>query len=228
MLLNISIKSLTPEPLVDYFKNNTYRSDIWQQEFELLPKKKYLVSAQSGKGKSTFTHILYGLRKDYLGEVYIGDSILGNKENNLQNIKSFSQEIYGTLRQTKMSIVFQDLRLFPNLTALENILLKNELTNTFTLSQIQDLAQKMNITHTLNRKTETLSYGERQRTAIIRALAQPFELLLLDEPFSHLDRANIEIVQNIILDFVQKNNATMMITTLGEDYNIAYDKILRL
>ncbi len=229
-----SIKHIIPAPIAEYLVNNAYHSDIWQQDFELLPQKKYLISAQSGKGKSTFTHILYGLRKDYTGEILWHDkNIAKNQKNNDQNtqkiaLNSLLPADWGMLRQRKMSIVFQDLRLFLELTALENIILKNELTNTLSLKEIQDLAKKLNIMHVLHRKASTLSYGERQRVAIIRALAQPFELLLLDEPFSHLDNANIDIAQQIILDYAQKNNASILMTTLGMTYNMNFDKVFNL
>ncbi len=221
--MNFIIKNITPEPIAEYLKHNHYKSDIWQQNFELLPNKKYLISAQSGKGKSTFAHLLYGLRNDYTGEIF-----LVNENNPQKNLKNLSLEEWGMLRQKKISMVFQDLRLFLELTALENIILKNELTNVFSLEEIKELAKKLNILHILDHKTATLSYGERQRVAILRALAQPFSYLLLDEPFSHLDNQNIDIAKNMILYYLQKNNATLLMTSLGGNYDIVFDKVFNL
>ena len=73
-----------------------------------------------------------------------------------------------------------------------------------------------------------MSYGQRQRIAIIRALCQPFDFLLLDEPFSHLDADNIQKAIDLILEICNAENAGMMLVSLGEDYGISFDKRLEL
>ena len=75
---------------------------------------------------------------------------------------------------------------------------------------------------------ETLSLGQKQRTAIIRSLCQPFDFLLLDEPFSHLDESNIEILTSILNQELDYQNAGFIMTTLNNEYLFNYDKILNL
>ena len=69
-----------------------------------------------------------------------------------------------------------------------------------------------------------MSYGQRQRVAIIRALCQPFEFLLMDEPFSHLDDANIKIASNLIKEELKMQQAGFLLVSLGERYYFKYDK----
>ena len=70
----------------------------------------------------------------------------------------------------------------------------------------------------MNRPVSTLSQGERQRIAIIRAMCQPFAWLLLDEPFSHLDEANIAIARQLMLERITEEGAGFLLAGLGFDY----------
>ncbi len=88
--------------------------------------------------------------------------------------------------------------------------------------------KQLEIDSLTHKKAETLSYGQRQRVAIIRALCQPFELLLLDEPFSHIDNHQITKASELILQEVESNNATLILASLGNSYNINYENTLLL
>jgi putative ABC transport system ATP-binding protein len=132
------------------------------------------------------------------------------------------------LRQETFSIVFQNLRLFPQLTGLENILVKNDLTKTRSQQEIEKMAIQLGVFDILNQKAGTMSYGQRQRIAIIRALCQPFSFLLLDEPFSHLDDENIKIACQLIEQVVAENQASILLVSLGDDYYLNCEERLSL
>jgi len=87
------------------------------------------------------------------------------------------------------------------------------------------MAEKLNVAPLLGKMCKHMSFGEQQRVAIIRSLCQPFEYLLMDEPFSHLDKGNIKIACELIRDKCVKNNAGLILTTLGEHYELEYDQI---
>jgi ABC-type lipoprotein export system ATPase subunit len=212
----ITLNKVKPFPLIENGINNG--SNIFNTEGVFEKGKKYLVTAPSGKGKSTFLHLIYGLRNDYEGGISIGE----------KNITSFNFDDWATIRQKKLAIVFQDLRLFLDLSALDNILLKRDLSDTPSVSEVHAMAEKLGIGAHLNQRCETLSYGQRQRVAIIRALCQPFDFLLLDEPFSNLDVDNIKIATELIEKAVEKNNAGLILVSLGESYYFNYDKKLIL
>jgi putative ABC transport system ATP-binding protein len=74
----------------------------------------------------------------------------------------------------------------------------------------------------------TLSYGEQQRVAIVRALMQPFEWLLMDEPFSHLDHANTQKAIGLIQEVVKKHNAGMLLADLDENNFFPYTQTIML
>ncbi|QCE41858.1 ATP-binding cassette domain-containing protein [Psychroserpens sp. NJDZ02] len=193
-------------------------SEVWSKNFELLPNSKYLIKAVSGSGKSSFFNFLYGLNNRYSG------SILFDKT----TIASFTEDDWTSIRRDEISIVFQGLRLFPELTALENIQLKNSLTNHKSESEILEMLAQLDVDQLAHKKAETLSYGQQQRIAIVRALCQPFEILLLDEPFSHIDQAQITNAVTLVTQEAEKNNATLIIASLGDTYNIDYTKTLLL
>jgi putative ABC transport system ATP-binding protein len=213
--MTISFNNITPAPLAGVIDLST---DIWEKEISFEHGKKYKLFAPSGKGKSTFIHTIYGLRFDYKGEVKIYN----------QNVRSIKRDQWSNIRQTKFSIVYQDLRLFLDLTALENIHVKSVLYDEDKESRIHEMIEILGVQHLLDKKARTLSYGERQRIAIIRSLIQPFDWLLLDEPFSHLDKVNIKKASDLITEEVNKRNAGLIVTSLGHDDYFTYDKELRL
>jgi putative ABC transport system ATP-binding protein len=193
-------------------------SDIWDKALTFELGKNYLIQAHSGTGKSTFLSILYGLKKNYKGEVLFGQ----------QNIKTFSPNDWAAMRSNHLSIVFQDLQLLPNYTALENILLKALLYGKPDTARIEQMANQLNVAHTLHRKCKKLSFGEQQRMAIIRALTQPFEWLLLDEPFSHLDEKHIALASELIQAECEQRKAGMIVASLGYKYLFQYHQELNL
>lgn len=176
--------------------------------------KRYLVTAPSGKGKSTFMHILYGLRGDYEGEVTLSG----------RHIRLLKPDDWSEVRQQQLSIVFQDLRLFMTLTGMENIVLKAQLTGEVREEKILEMAARLGMQGLLGQKCETMSYGQRQRIAILRALFQPFDYLLLDEPFSHLDEGNVRAAMELIQEVCAAQEAGFILVSLGEKYGKAYDE----
>jgi len=213
--MEVTFKNIIPAPLEGVAEPE---SEIWNTNLSLDSSQRCQAYAPSGKGKSTFIHLIYGLRFDYKGEI-----TLENK-----NTKKISSKEWANYRQNKFSIVFQDLRLFLHLTALENIQVNAVLYGKVNENEINSMADFLGISHVLNKKASTLSYGERQRTALIRALIQPFEWLLLDEPFSHLDEGNIRKACELIDKKCQEQKAGILMTSLGYPYFLEFDQKLRL
>jgi len=202
--MTIEFQLVLPEPIQNNYNPD---SEIWNKNFNLKQGEEYIINAKSGKGKSTFLQIIYGIRKDFKGQVLLDSADVTKLNNNsLANI-----------RQQKLAIMFQDLRLFTDLTAKENILINAYLEETPPLHYMNEWANQLGIAHLLDKKAGLLSYGERQRFAIIRALIQPFDWILLDEPFSHLDLENTKIAYSLIKQRAKKINAGIILTTLGED-----------
>ncbi len=215
--MQIELRQIVPIPLKD--KLEKIDSDVWNKQLQFLPGEYIKIKAPSGTGKTTLVYIIYKLRNDYEGLV------LWN-EKNIINIQA---DELAQARQQKISIIFQDLRLFPNLTARENIELKRVLQKPFYEKEMIDaMAERLGITHILKQRASMCSYGEQQRIAIARALMQPFNWLMMDEPFSHLDNDNISKASALIEEECKKRNAGFILTDLEDDEHFNYTKVLKL
>ncbi len=213
--MKLEFKNVMPFPLKEYQHDD---SSVWKSGFSLEFPKKVLLNASSGKGKSTFVSTVYGLRKDYTGTV-----LLDEKPINTLSIHEWIE-----LRRTKLSAIFQDLQLFPELSVWENLILKNQLTNHKNESEIETMLVMLGIGDKKEQKCGTLSLGQQQRVAIIRSLLQPFELLLMDEPFSHLDEGNAKIALDLIEKETDLNGGGFVLTSLGSYHGFTYDHELKL
>lgn len=214
--MELMLSNLIPDPLSQRLTEAT--SDIWAQNRRIQTGEKVLLKAPSGKGKSTLMHILYGLRNDYKG------SASWNKKNVLEQ----DDKGWAHWRSNDISIVFQDLRLFTDLTVAENLMIKQSLNSTTTESEIKNWLAQLGLQHKWEQKAETLSYGERQRVAIVRSLIQPFRWLLLDEPFSHLDNQNIEKAADLITSRVTELKAGILVVDLEDNNWFPYSQKLLL
>lgn len=203
------LEKLIPLPMLEV---KTSGSSIWEAESFLFTQgEKYLVEAASGKGKTSLLSIMYGLRKDYRGTLYIDDT----------SSSSLRPRDWSNLRKRKISYIFQGLELFDDLSALDNVLLKNKITGFKSKAEITEMAEKLGVDMFLHKKCGILSFGQRQRIAIIRALCQPYEFLFADECFSHIDNANSLIAMELIKGECEKQNAGLILTSLGNsEHNI--------
>lgn len=194
------------------------RSDVWREELSFERGKCYLVEAESGTGKSSLCSFLYGRRGDYSGDILFDG----------EDIRHFSVERWSELRRASIGTLFQDLRLFGELTAMENVELKNRLTNHQNRETILAWFEELGIADKVDVRIDRMSYGQQQRVALIRALCQPLDFLLLDEPISHLDSRNSDTMRDILLRETTRQGAAVIVTSIGKHLDMNYDKVLRL
>lgn len=213
--MKIVLDQIMPVPLASIQHSP---ESIWGNFVELNSGQKILLNASSGKGKTTFTLTAVGLRNDYSGIVRYDD----------RDIRTFTPDDWTLIRQEKVSVVFQDLQLFPNLTVGENLLIKNSLSPVFSEAEIRRMLERLEIDNKWDQQCSLLSMGQQQRVAIVRALCQPFEILIMDEPFSHLDDENAQRCLKMINERCDEQNAGFVLTTLGDDHKFRYDKELKL
>ncbi len=181
-------------------------SAVWNNDIVFKTGERIQIIAPSGSGKTSLIHFLYGIRKDHTGTVYYDEN----------DINDFSAENFAAYRKNRVSIVFQDLRLFGEQTVLQNLEVKRQLHPYHEKSLIEQMASRLGILSRLDKLARTCSYGEQQRIAIIRALQQPFDILLLDEPFSHLDDNNRMLAMELMDEEVAKRNACIILADLKE------------
>lgn len=193
-------------------------SQVWLQKLEFRKSQSYLIEAESGTGKSSLCSFVYGNRGDYSGEILF-DGV---------NVKSFSIARWSELRSHALALLPQEMRLFPELTVLENIQIKNRLTDYKTEGEILEMLRRLEISEKVHQQAAYLSVGQQQRVAIVRALCQPMDFLILDEPVSHLDERNNEIVAQLIQEEASAQNAGIIATSVGNKINISFDEVISL
>ena len=210
----LTLQQLLPIPLRDRLQARP--SAIWMNQLSWGSEEQIFIQAPSGTGKTTLIHILYGLRPDFEGKVLWDQQEITERE------------AWATLRTQQVSVIFQDLRLFPELTAWENLEIKRTLTNTVSEATVLEWMDRLGIKDKQQSLGKTLSYGEQQRVAIIRALLQPFKWLLMDEPFSHLDKENTRKAIELIHEVVRQNKASFLLADLDENHYFPYTQTLSL
>lgn len=201
--------------LPEFFTAVEHRvSDVWGQRLQFKSGGFYALSAASGKGKSTLLNYIFGVRRVPNGDLKWND----------RSVVDMSPEERSALRSTKVSMVFQDLQLFGHLTARENIAIKLQRTNDPSWESVLHWAQLLEVHSLLDRPCDRLSLGQQQRVAVMRALAQPFEWLLMDEPTSHLDANNAQRLMNLVRDECSRRKAGCIVSTLEQKPSFEVDE----
>ena len=198
-------------------------SDIYLQPSVVFEQgRSYLVRARSGHGKTSLLNFIYGISGQYDGEVVLTENGEWRTENathpaltgttlreGMANARTENE-----LRTRVLSFMFQDLGLFPQLTAMENVQLKNRLTDFKSDAEIEAMLDALLPEGKKHQPVATLSLGQRQRVAAVRALCQPFKFILMDEPFSHIDSENARCVADMVMGEVGRQGAGLIVTAL--------------
>ena len=193
-------------------------SEVWHQLSTLKRGEAYLVEAASGTGKSSLCSYIYGYRNDYQGIICFDE----------KNIRNLSVRDWVEIRQRSISMLFQELRLFTELTAWENVQLKNSLTGFKSKKEIRAWFEQFGIADKWDTSVAKMSFGQQQRVALVRALCQPFDFIFLDEPISHLDDDNSRIMGELIIGEAEKQQAGVIATSIGKHIELPYQRILQL
>ncbi|MGL4518975.1 MAG: ATP-binding cassette domain-containing protein [Phocaeicola sp.] len=197
---------------------DSVESDIWHQSITFQKGESYLVEAASGTGKSSLCSYIQGYRNDYQGLILFDE----------KNIRQLSVKEWTVIRQRHISMLFQELRLFGELTAWENIQLKNNLTSFKSKKEVKGWFELLGIADKWNTPTARLSFGQQQRVAFMRALCQPFDFIFLDEPISHLDEENGLLMSNLLTQEANKQGAGILVTSIGKSPQLNFTKTLKL
>ena len=211
----IQLHNVVPEI---FAQREDLRSDVWHNDFCFEQGKSYLIKAASGTGKSSLCSYLYGQRGDYRGVISFDG----------EDIATYNTNRWCEIRQKHISVLFQDLKLFGELTALENIEIKNNITHHKSLKDIELLFEELGISDKIHSRIDRMSFGQQQRVSFIRSLCQPHDFILLDEPISHLDDHNSDVMRDILLREVRSSGASIIATSIGKHMNIDYDVCLNL
>jgi len=182
---------------------------------ELKPKEKIAIIGSSGSGKSTLLHILSTFLTPNEGEVYI----------NGKNIYSIKQKELIEIRKKEIGIIFQFHYLFNTFTALENLqaaaLISGEDID-------YDLLERLGIKEVLNQNIQTLSGGQQQRVSIARVLTKKPKIIFADEPTGNLDKQNAFEVIEVLKEYCDEHEASLVTVTHDMEIAEKFDKVYEL
>ena len=205
--------------LPDVFVNrNDVVSDVWNRDVTFEKGKIYLVEANSGTGKSSLCSFIDGYRHDYQGQILFDG----------EDVSRYTVKQWTTVRKKHIALLWQELRMFPELTAMENVDIKNKLTGFQKKKKIKEWFEMLGITEKMNTKMGLMSFGQQQRVALIRSLCQPFDFLFVDEPISHLDDTNADIMGRIMTEEAARQGAGIIATSIGKHIELDYHAVLNL
>lgn len=215
----ISLYNVLPNVFVGTKKQlEGHQSDVWETELTLHKGHLYLLEANSGTGKSSLCSFIFGYRHDYQGKI-----MFDNKDASMLDIKHWTD-----IRKKHIAILWQELRLFPELTAMENVEIKNNLTGYQSKEKINQWFEQLDIADRKEYKIGKMSFGQQQRVALIRSLCQSFDFLFADEPTSHLDDENSRIMGEIMMEEAKKQGAGVIVTSIGKHMDLNYEKRFKL
>lgn len=163
------------------------------------------IMGESGSGKTTLLNILAGLDKPTSGEVFL----------NMKSVVSLSEKEISKLRREKLGFVFQDFNLLDNFSIEDNIYLPLVLSGTGYKEMHQRLlpvAEKLGITDILKKFPYEVSGGQKQRTAIARAIITKPQILLADEPTGALDSRTSDQIMKIFNSVNADGQTIVMVT----------------
>ena len=177
--------------------------------FHLKKNTVSLISGASGVGKSTLLNIIAGLIKPSVGYIKLDSHILNDKK------------IFIEPGDRNIGYVFQDFALFPHINAEKNM--KYALSNDFH-SSYEEIINILNLQDHLKKMPHEMSGGQQQRVAIARSILMKPSLLILDEPFSNLDKENASNAQSLIVKIVKDLNIPCILVT-HDSNNLNFLKI---
>ena len=205
--------------LPDVFKGREdIHSEIWEQLVTFEKGNTYLIEAASGTGKSSLCSFIFGYRKDYQGMICF-DQL---------DVRNFTVDQWVKIRQTTIGMLFQELRLFPELTAGENVLLKNKLTGYRSIEQIKNWFEELDIADKWHQQVGKMSFGQQQRVAFLRMLCQPADFFFLDEPVSHLDEENGNVMARVLTQEAASQGSGVIVTSIGQRLGMNYTQTWKL
>jgi molybdate transport system ATP-binding protein len=174
----------------------------------------------SGSGKSTILQVLAGLYKPDAGRVCLGSECW----------LDIAKGVDVPVNQRRLAYVFQSLALFPHMTALHNVEYgMHDLALDARKTRAKQLLDRLGVGHLANRRPRTYSGGEAQRVALARAIARQPHVILLDEPFSALDRDLRAQLTTLVRELVAELNVPLVHVThsVAEARQLA-DQVVRV
>jgi putative ABC transport system ATP-binding protein len=183
--------------------------------FTLQEQESIAIVGRSGSGKSTLMHIFSSFIAPNKGIVTLFE----------QDIYKLNENKIEDLRRNDLGIIFQAHYLFKGMTALMNIEIATLLSN----EEIDNkLLERLEIKELMKQKIGELSGGQQQRVSIARVLSKKPKVIFADEPTGNLDKETAKLVMDVLLEYIEKENAALVLVTHDEEMAKLCNKSFRL
>jgi len=201
------------------YPGSPFRLEI--SAFRIRKEEKVAVIGPSGSGKTTLLNLVSGILSPEKGTVLVADT----------EVNTLSDARRRDFRIRNIGFVFQDFELLDYLNVFDNILHPYRITGALRLDRaVREraamLAERMGIGGQLNRRSDDLSQGEKQRVAICRALLPGPRLLLADEATGNLDPHNKGLILDLLFDSVDVHGATLLAVTHDHELLPRFDRVV--
>jgi lipoprotein-releasing system ATP-binding protein len=206
------------ENIFKSYQNQAVLSDC---NFLASDSKLIAILGASGSGKSTFLNILGGIEVPDKGSIHINGKLYG----------ALKEKEKARIRNKNIGFIFQEHRLLPELSALENVLLPVRIANeavSDAKNRALGLFNILGVNGLENKMPAELSGGEKQRFAVARALINEANTILADEPSGALDNRNAENLLDLFLSIKEKLSKTIIFVTHNENLAAKSDEIWRM
>ena len=172
-------------------------------DLEIYRGEKIFLCGPSGAGKTTLMYILAGLEQPEQGWITVEG----------KNFYTLSRKQQAAIRNQRMSYIFQNYYLMPELTALENVMVPAMISGKDLSARARESLERVGLANRMDHLPAELSGGEQQRVAIARALVNSPEIIFADEPTGNLDSKNGEQVMQMLLKLADEDGATLVVVT---------------
>ena len=197
------------------------RAVLRDVSFSLKAGERLALTGPSGSGKTTLLNCLGGVDRTDSGTLLL-DGV---------PLETMNGNALAKLRRQSLGTIFQFFHLLPTLTARENIefpLQLNGVPSSERRQRVQQLLDRVGISHRAEALPSQLSGGEMQRVAIARALANQPRLLLADEPTGNLDTANGENILALLKELSVEQGAALVLVTHSPEATLICDRVLHM
>ena len=190
-------------------------------DLQIKHGERVAVVGPSGSGKTTLLSLVAGITRPQSGDIVTGG----------RNLDELDDRAIRDFRIENIGLVFQEFELLEYLNVVDNVLLPYRINSTLKLDfeirqRAMDLLDSVGISALADRYPDQLSQGERQRVAVCRALLVNPPLLMADEPTGNLDPANKGLVLEILIDYADENDATLVTVTHDSDLLERFGRVI--